>query len=216
MVIGVTGGIGSGKTYICKLLEIASLPVFYSDTEAKRIMDEDFSVKTAITELLGEEAYTVVAYTGDSVPVEKLDRKFVARKIFSDPDLRAKMNAIVHPAVFKAFKVWQEKQESNVTVIESAILFECGLDKYVDKTIVVAAPVNVRIKRLKERDNMSDEEIEKRMASQSDESSKLRRADIIIKNGQDDDVNRQIFALLKSIQEELFTPAPTVLPCSDN
>lgn len=216
MVIGVTGGIGSGKTYICKLLEIASLPVFYSDTEAKRIMDEDFSVKTAITELLGEEAYTVVAYTEDSVPVEKLDRKFVARKIFSDPDLRAKMNAIVHPAVFKAFKVWQETQESNVTVIESAILFECGLDKYVDKTIVVAAPVNVRIKRLKERDNMSDEEIEKRMASQSDESSKLRRADIIIKNGQDDDVNRQIFALLKSIQEELFTPAPTVLPCSDN
>ncbi|MBR4483323.1 MAG: dephospho-CoA kinase [Paludibacteraceae bacterium] len=216
MVIGVTGGIGSGKTYFCKLLEMASLPVFYSDTEAKRIMDEDFSVKTAITELLGEEAYTVVAYTADSVPVEKLDRKYVAKKIFSDPDMREKINAIVHPAVFKAFNVWQEKQESNVTVIESAILFECGLDKYVDKTIVVAAPLDLRIKRLKERDNMSDEEIKRRMASQADESSKLRRADVIIKNGPDDDVNRQIFTLLKSIQEELFTPAPTVSPCSDN
>ena len=216
MVIGVTGGIGSGKTYFCKLLEMASLPVFYSDTEAKRIMDEDFSVKTAITELLGEEAYPVVAYTADSVPVEKLDRKYVAKKIFSDPDMREKINAIVHPAVFKAFKVWQEKQESNVTVIESAILFECGLDKYVDKTIVVAAHLDLRIKRLKERDNMSDEEINRRMASQADESSKLRRADVIIKNGPDDDVNRQIFTLLKSIQEELFTPAPTVSPCSDN
>lgn len=216
MIIGVTGGIGSGKTYVCNLLEIAGIPVFNSDMEAKRLMNNDFKVKTAITELLGDEAYVEVAYTEDSVPVEKLDRRYVAQKIFSDPELREKLNAIVHPAVFEAFKEWREKQDSNVTVIESAILFECRLDKYVDKTLVVAAPLETRIERLKKRDNMSDEEIHKRMASQSDDSSKLRRADIIIKNGPKDDVNRQIFDLLKSIQEELFTPAPKALPCNDN
>ena len=212
MIIGVTGGIGSGKTYICKLLEIAAIPVFYSDVEAKRLMNSDFNVKTSITELLGDEAYVEVAYTEDSVPVEELDRKFVSQKIFSDPELREKLNSIVHPAVFEAFKEWRERQKSNVTVIESAILFECGLDKYVDKTLVVSAPLETRIERLKKRDNMSDEEIHKRMASQSDDSSKLRRADIIIKNGPKDDVNSQIFNLLKSIQNDLFTPAPKVLP----
>ena len=121
MIIGVTGGIGSGKTYICKLLEIAAIPVFYSDVEAKRLMNSDFNVKTAITELLGDEAYVEVAYTEDSVPVEELDRKFVSQKIFSDPELRKKLNSIVHPAVFEAFKEWRERQKSNVTVIESAI-----------------------------------------------------------------------------------------------
>lgn len=216
MIIGVTGGIGSGKTYICNLLEIASLPVFYSDDEAKRLMDYDFSVKKAITELLGDEAYVEVAYTNDNLPVEKLDRKFVAKKIFSDPELRDKLNAIVHPAVLEEFNKWIEKQDSNVTVIESALLFECGLDKYVDKVVVVAAPMDVRIERLKKRDNMSDEEIQKRMASQSDDSSKLRRADVIIKNSPSDDVNRQIFEFLKSIKEELVTPVVKASPCTDN
>lgn len=216
MIIGVTGGIGSGKTYVCNLLEIASIPVFYCDTEAKRIMDEDFNVKTAITELLGEEAYVEKAYTSDNLPVETLNRKFVAQKIFSDSELRSKLDSIVHPAVIEAFNKWKEIQDVNVVVVESALLFETGLDKYIDKIVVVVAPMDQRIERLKLRDNMSEEDIKKRMETQLDDSSKLRRADIIIKNGPGDDVNRQIFDLLKSVREELFSPVVKSLPYNGN
>lgn len=217
MVIGVTGGIGSGKTYICKLLEIASLPVFYCDDEAKRLMNSDPDVKQSIVELFGDEAYIEVTHLDEKSKGSEenqetevtLNKELISSKIFSDPTLRKKMNDIVHPAVLTAFEKWRQEQESNVTVIESALLFETGYDQKSDLIVVVSAPMELRIKRLKKRDKMSEQEIEKRINAQMDESTKLRKADVIITNSLRDDLNTQIFKLLETIKGELFTAKPT-------
>ncbi|MCQ2350370.1 MAG: dephospho-CoA kinase [Paludibacteraceae bacterium] len=208
MIIGVTGGIGSGKTYICHLLEIASIPVFYSDTEASRIIDTDPDVKKAIIELFGENAYIGVQSMDEKGKVKQetdtLDRKLVADKVFSNPALREKMNAIVHPAVIKAFEEWKQRQDSKTVIIESAILFESGYNKFVDKVLVVTAPTDVRIERVMKRDGLTKEQVKKRIESQMKETDKQKSADYIIANGPHDDVNRQIFSFLDSIKENLY------------
>ncbi len=208
MIIGVTGGIGSGKTYICHLLEIASIPVFYSDTEASRIIDTDPDVKKAIVELFGENAYIGVQSMDEKGKVKQetdtLDRKLVADKVFSNPTLLEKMNAIVHPAVIKAFEEWRQKQDSKTVIIESAILFESGYNKFVDKVLVITAPTDVRIERVMKRDGLTKEQVKKRIESQMKETDKQKSADYIITNGPHDDVNRQIFSFLDSIKENLY------------
>lgn len=213
MIIGVTGGIGSGKTYICKLLEIASLPVFYSDDVAKRIVNDDPDIKKSITDLFGEGAYIELRSIEEKKTEERvkrfiLDRKFISEKIFNDSTLREKMNAIVHPAVLKAFEKWEKEQDSNVVVMESALLFESGMNKAVDKIIVVSAPEDIKIARLQKRDSLSEAEIRQRMKSQCSDAEKLRQADYIITNGPKDDVNIQIFKVLDSIQDQLFDKSP--------
>lgn len=208
MIIGVTGGIGSGKTFICNLLEVANLPVFSCDAAASFLINNDVDVKIAIKTLLGNDAYIGVEYFDEKGKVrpgeERLDKKYVASIIFENPDLRGKLNMIVHPAVKKAFDEWLLKQTSKVVIIESAILFESGFDKFVDKVLVVSAPMKTRIERLKKRDHLSEEEIQKRIGSQISDGEKLRKADFIITNGPRDDVNRQIFSFLNGIKEELY------------
>jgi len=208
MIIGVTGGIGSGKTYICNLLEIANIPVFNCDNIASDIINNNEDVKSAIIELFGKSSYIEVQFIDDKGKVkqgeERLDRTFIASKIFSDPSLREKMNAIVHPVVKQAFLEWKESQESKVVAIESAILFESGFNNFVDKVVVVSAPKEVRIQRLKQRSGLTDIEIKRRMDSQLSDGEKLRNADFIITNDLHDDVNRQIFSLLESIKEEMY------------
>ncbi|MCQ2359914.1 MAG: dephospho-CoA kinase [Paludibacteraceae bacterium] len=213
MVIGVTGGIGSGKSYVCRLLEIASLPVFYSDDVAKRLVNDDPDIKKSITELFGEGAYIELRSIDEKKTEERvrrfiLDRKFISEKIFNDSTLREKMNAIVHPAVFKAFEHWKEEQNSNVVVVESALLFESGMSKYVDKVIVVSAPEEVKIARLQKRDSLSEAEIRQRMKSQCSDAERLRQADYIITNGLRDDINAQVFKVLVSIQNQIFDKSP--------
>lgn len=209
MVLGVTGGIGSGKSYVCRLLEIASLPVFYSDNVAKHIVNDDPDIKKSITDLFGEGAYIELRSIDEKKTEERvrrfiLDRKFISEKIFNDSTLREKMNAIVHPAVFKSFDKWKAEQTSNVVVVESALLFESGMSKYVDKIIVVSAPEEVKIARLQKRDSLSEAEIRLRMKSQCSDAERLRQADYIITNGLQDDVNSQVFKILGSIQDQIF------------
>jgi len=209
MVIGVTGGIGSGKSYVCHLLEIASFPVFYSDDVAKELVNNNPDVKASITALFGEAAYIEVRSLDEKKSEERqkkfiLDRKYIAEKIFSDAGLREKMDAIVHPAVFKEFEKWKESQASNVVFVESAILFESGMESLVDKVIVVSAPIDVRVARIQKRDSISEEQIKQRIESQCSDAERLRKADYIITNGPRDDVNRQIFGILATIQDLIF------------
>ncbi|HPG55093.1 MAG TPA: dephospho-CoA kinase [Candidatus Enterocola sp.] len=187
MIIGVTGGIGSGKTHFCHLMEIAGFPVFYSDTESKKLLNSDPSIKAQIIDLFGASAYS------EGV----LDSKHIAQQVFSNKKLRTKLNNIVHPAVKKIFDLWLIEHESSpIILLESAILFESGFDAFVDKIIVIAAPIETRIKRVVQRDKCEEKDVLSRMKSQMSDEIKISKANFVIQNGEHDDLNKQIFDLL--------------------
>ena len=172
MVVGVTGGIGSGKTYVCSLFAEKGIPVYNTDIEAKKLMNTNASVKEAIGELLGSKSYT------NGV----LNRPYIAEKIFNNAALLKKMNAIVHPAVALDFEKWYEKQNADFVIKESAILFETGGYKKCDASILVTAPVSIRINRVIKRDNVSEEEVLMRIKNQWDDEEKIKLASYIIEN----------------------------------
>lgn len=190
--IGVTGGIGSGKSYFCKKMEAAGIPVFYADKESKIIVNNDETVKAAIKELFGPDAYE---------PDGTLDSKLVAEKIFGNTKLRNALNAIVHPAVKRRFEEWLLKQNiaTPAIIIEAAILFESEFNELVDKVVVVTAPPKTRTERVMSRDSCDEECVKRRMKAQWPEKRKVELADYVINNGPQDDLNQQIFQLLKNI-----------------
>ena len=171
--IGITGGIGSGKSFVSDIFRVWGVPVYNADKEAKRLMNHDRDLKTALKALLGQEAY----YKNG-----RLNRKWVASKIFSDKTLLKKMNAVVHPAVRNDFEHWAELQQAPYVLEESAIIFEAGLEKFFDAVILVMADKNTRIQRVMKRDKMTKEEVKARMAHQSSDKVKKARADFIILN----------------------------------
>ncbi len=172
MIVGLTGGIGSGKTTVAGFFTDLGVPVYNSDKEARKLMQSSKKLKTEITELVGERAYE----SG------KLNRKYIATTVFGDNDLLLKLNELVHPAVKKHFLKWVEKQKSDYVIQEAAILFENGSYKNYDKMILVKAPLNVKIARLMRRDASSKEDIEARMKNQWKDSKKSRLSDYIIDN----------------------------------
>lgn len=190
--VGITGGIGSGKTYICKLLELMNFSVFYSDAEAKKIQNTNEYVRIKFTELFGEEAYTE----------EGLNRKYIAEIIFGNPDAKKQLEEIIHPKVAEAFATWCEEKSSTdekIVFIESAILYESGFDKMVDKVIMVYADDDVRIERSMRRDKADRKAIEDRIKNQGSDKEKCKKADFIIYNNPNDYVNKQIFEIIKAL-----------------
>ena len=190
--VGITGGIGSGKTHICKLLELMNFSVFYSDTEAKNIQNTDPEVRTKLIELFSEECYTE----------DGLNRKFLAEIIFSNPTAKKQVEEIMHPAVAKHFTQWCEtKKASNerIVFIESAILYESGFDKMVDKVIMVYADENVRIERSMRRDRADRTAIEERIKNQGSDKEKCKKAAFIIYNNPNDLINKQIIEIIKAL-----------------
>ena len=171
-VIGLTGGIGSGKTTVAKMFITLGVPVYIADDEGKRLMNNDPKVKEQIIALFGREAYT---NTG-------LNRKLIASKVFQNKDLLEKLNAVVHPAVANDFEIWRKKQQVPYVIYEAAILFEKGGYKKCDFNILVTAPVDLRVERIKLRDNSSLEEIQARMDNQWTDKEKAKLADFIIEN----------------------------------
>lgn len=171
-VIGLTGGIGSGKTTVANFFKELGIPVYIADDEAKSLMNTSTEVKSRIIGLLGEKAY----------PDGILDRKYVAAQVFNSPDKLEKLNSIVHPAVATDFENWKNSQNSPYVIYEAAILFEKGGHKKCDAVILVTAPYEERIKRLKNRDKSSEEDIEARMKHQWSDSKKRKLADFEIKN----------------------------------
>jgi dephospho-CoA kinase len=154
--VGVTGGIGSGKSTICKLLAQYGVAVYDSDSKAKELMNSDEVLRKALCEAFGQECYNA----------EGLNRSYLAEKVFGDEESLSKLNSIVHPAVKADFREWAEAQNSAYVVLESAILFESGFDSEVDTTIAVLAPKEERLRRTVSRDGSDRAAVEARMAHQ--------------------------------------------------
>jgi dephospho-CoA kinase len=171
-VIGLTGGMGSGKTTVANFFKELGIPVYIADDEAKTLMNTSAEVKSKIIGLLGEKAY----------PDGILDRKYVAAQVFNSAEKLEKLNSIVHPAVATDFENWKNSQNSPYVIYEAAILFEKGGHKKCDAVILVTAPYEERIKRLKSRDKSSEEDIEARMKHQWSDSKKRNLANFEIKN----------------------------------
>ena len=176
ITLGVTGGIGSGKTTVCGFLEEKGARVFYADIEAKRLMREDASVRAEITETFGDEVYT-----DDGA----LNRAVLAEQVFGDADRLERLNAIVHPRVFEAFEGAKERAAEegvDLLVHEAALLFEAGGDAHVDVTAAVVAPRADRVARVAERDDVAPEKVRARMGHQLPQSELRRRADHVLEN----------------------------------
>jgi dephospho-CoA kinase len=172
--IGITGNIGSGKTTVCKLFELLGAPVFYADFYGKKVMTEDVVLVEAIRKTFGAEAY--FADGG-------LNRKYISNIVFKNEAELEKLNALVHPAVFRAFDEWAVSfNTKNYVLKEAAILFESGSDKQCDKTIVVAAALDIRLKRVMQRDQLTEAEVLRREEKQMPQQEKISKADFVIYN----------------------------------
>ena len=187
--IGITGGIGSGKTYICNLLRERGYEVYNCDDEAKRLMLEDEEIISQIKTLIGNDAYT---------PDGQLNKPVIANFIFSDKDNAAKVNSIVHPAVKKDFLHWAE--DKPVAIMESAILFESGFDNVVDTTVLIWADARNRLKRAMTRDHATREQIEARMAAQISDDEARRKADYIFRHNNYDETENEMRKLIQYIE----------------
>lgn len=166
--IGITGGIGSGKSTVCRMFCEHGIAVYDSDSRAKKLMQESGAIRQQLIEVFGEECYNA----------EGLNRPYLARCVFGDKDALQRLNNIVHPAVRADFRRWAEEQQSAYVILESAILFEAGFETEVDTTLAVLAPKSMRVERTMQRDGVTREEVEQRMEHQmSDEElhSKARR-----------------------------------------
>ncbi len=176
-IIGITGGIGSGKTTVCNIFETLDVPIYYADQEAKRIISINPAVKKQIKLLLGTDSYFKNG---------KPNKTYIASKIFSDKSLLDSMNKIVHPAVQTDVERWVEtiKASSNATYVlkEAALLVENKSYKHLDALIVVTCPENIRIKRVMERDQVTEDAVLARIKNQLPEEEKVRVADYIINN----------------------------------
>jgi dephospho-CoA kinase len=170
--IGLTGGIGSGKTTIAHILEAMSYPIYYSDLRAKFLSDEHPVIRQGLIALLGEESYV------DGT----LNRVFVSECIFSNPEVRLKVNEIIHPIVRKDFDDWATQQTSSLIFNEAAILFETGAYQQFDANLLVCAPQDVRIRRVMLRDHCSKASVEERIQSQWTDEQKRKLTKHCIEN----------------------------------
>ena len=170
---GITGGIASGKSAVCRLLHAMGHPVFYCDDEAKRIIRTDPDVRRELTAVVGEGVYDDEG---------RLVKSVLAAYICRGRDCSERVDAIVHPRVREAYKAWHARQTTETTFMECALLFESGFDRLVDRTVLVHTGDNIRLMRLMQRDGISRAQARKWMALQMTEEEKLARADIVISN----------------------------------
>lgn len=189
-IVGLTGGIGSGKTTVAKMFMELGIPVYIADDEAKRLTNSSKVIRRKLIALLGEEAYTEEGL---------LNRPYVANLVFNNKVLLEGINQIIHPKVAQHFKRWIKKQKSPYCIKEAAILFESGSYRTCDLTILVTAPVETRIKRVMDRDASSREAIEARMANQWPDSQKAKMADMVIENLDISSTQKQVHRIHKSL-----------------
>lgn len=183
--IGVTGGIGSGKTLVCRIFGILGVPVYYADAEARRIMEEDPDVTRGIRARFGEEAYDASG---------RLDRRYMAERVFGNPEKLQLLNSLVHPATIRDSDEWARRQQVPYVMKEAALLFETEAFHHVDKVLGIYAPRAVRMARAMRRDGLSREEVQRRMDSQLNETIKMRLSDYLIDN---DDVHAVLPQVLR-------------------
>ena len=172
-IVGITGGIGSGKSTICKVFETLGVPVFYADEEARLITEDNPEVVAAIQAVFGKDIYLNGA----------LNRRHLGTIVFAQPELLKELNAIVHPAVGQRFKDWVKANENAPYIVkEAAILIETGGHKVMDEVILVTAPEEVRVERVMQRDNVKEPDVRARMSRQMSDEEKVKFASFILEN----------------------------------
>jgi len=182
IIVGLTGGIGSGKTTISKCFESYGIPVYIADDEAKALMNRSKVIRRKLIHLFGESAYEY----------GRLNKPYLASKIFNDKDLLSRMNAIVHPKVASHFKRWLKKQDAPYIIKEVAIIFENNLESQYSYIITVVADKNLRIARVMKRDEVSREKIQSIMSNQLPDNKKVEKSDFVIENNDLDSAKRQV------------------------
>ena len=180
--VGITGGIGSGKSTVSAILEDMGVALYNSDVRAKELMATDAALREAIIERFGAECYTA----------EGLNRGYLASRVFGSAEELAALNAIVHPAVMADFQAWAERAEGDYVIFESAILFEAGLEGSVDSTVVVMAPEELRIERAMARDGATREQVVARIKNQMSDDERTDRAKYAIVNIDIDDLREDV------------------------
>ena len=170
--VGLTGGIGSGKSTVAELLNIRGVAIYDSDSRAKELMNGNEALREALIAAFGAECYTDAG----------LNRAWLAERVFGNKAELERLNAIVHPAVMRDFAAWAEAQEGDYVVLESAILLEAGLEEYVDVVVAVMAPKDIRLERAMQRDGASREKIEERMRNQMSDDERTDRAKYAVVN----------------------------------
>lgn len=193
-VIGITGGIGSGKSLVCKVFSVLGIPIYEADARAKYLISHDQLLKKSIIELLGEQAYLA---SGD------YNRAWVASQVFGNPILLSKLNALVHPKVRQDATDWiQQNQQTSFVLYEAALMKAAGDGNTFDKVIVVNAPVDLRIQRIKVRDQRSEAEIRAIIERQISEEERRKIADFTIENDEKQPLLPQILDLYEKLQVE--------------
>ena len=194
-VIGLTGGIGSGKSTVASMFEELKVPVYYSDDEAKRLMNSSKRLKANIIQLFGEKSY------GQS----GLNKEYLAQVVFNDKDSLQALNALVHPEVENDFRQWLMKQKSPYVIQENPLLFEKDKQDQYDAVITVTAPTEVRIGRVMKRDKVSKKQVEARLRNQMDQEYKVRHATYVIENVEDLESCRRA---VRAVHQHILTSNP--------
>lgn len=187
--VGLTGGIGAGKSIVAKVLRSMGYPVFDSDSEAKHIMNDDPMMRSELIAIFGDEVYTK----------DGLNRPFLAQKIFNDESLKDQVNGLVHPAVRAAFEKQASAADSGVIFNEAAILFETGANRQFDAMVLVSAPEALRIQRVMARDNASEDAVKARIRNQWSDEKKRELTDFEIVNDQVQPLVMQVEEMLKAL-----------------
>lgn len=190
-IIGLTGGIGSGKSTVASFFKAVDIPVYIADDEAKALMNRSKIIKRKLISFLGDSAYK------DGV----IDRAYIAKRVFADKALLEKINAIVHPKVASHFKRWVSKQDSPYVIKEAAIIFENNLEAQYDKIITVVSPMEKRIKRVMKRDGTKREKVLSIINNQLTDDDKIDRSDFVIYNND----LKSLEAQVKEIHKQLLT-----------
>ena len=183
--VGLTGGIGSGKTTVAKIFEVLGIPVYYADEAARRLMNEDVELKQQIIDHFGHESY------GDGT----LNRSYIAQQVFNNKEKLELLNSLVHPVTISDSEKWMQQQSTPYAIKEAALIFESGMQEWLDYLIGVYAPQPLRILRAMKRDAISREEVVNRIKNQLDEDIKMGLCDFVIHNDEQQPVIEQVLQL---------------------
>lgn len=194
--LGITGGIGSGKTTVCRIFKVLGVPVFVADTAAKTLMESDAIIRHEINMIAGKDLYR----SGH------LDRRELANLIFNRPDMLQKVNSVVHPAVLQDFEEWADRAETPYVIMEAAILFEAKADILVDRVVSISAPVEERISRVMRRSELSREEVIERINNQLEDDERDEQSFYVINNAD----NEMIIPEILKIHDDMLRFAARV------
>lgn len=194
IIIGITGGIGSGKSHICSIISSLGFPVYNCDAEAKKLMKTNKHITNSLKQLIGEGSYDQEG---------NLNKHIIAQFLFANEENAHKINSIVHPEVKEDFRSWASAQSADLIFMESAILFESGFNDVVDKVITITASLETRIERTIRRDNTTKEQVIARMNQQMQDEERIRLSDYIISNNTNDNAEQQIKTIIETLSKQV-------------